>query len=69
LGPHCWRDLVGKKHYKLRSHHMKSLIMHLQNGHTLQAQDDVPEDIREQLQEPQIRPLKCRYRMLTFLQN
>jgi len=22
LGPHCWVDPVGKKHYKLNSHHM-----------------------------------------------
>ncbi|KAH6664497.1 hypothetical protein B0J14DRAFT_621229 [Halenospora varia] len=29
LGPHCWRDPVGKKHYKLKSHHLRSLIMHL----------------------------------------
>jgi hypothetical protein len=49
LGPHCWRDPVGKKHYKLNTHHLKSLIMHVQDGHTLKTHDDVPEDIREQL--------------------
>jgi hypothetical protein len=49
LGPHCWRDPVGKKHYKQNMHHLKSLIRHVQEGHMLQTHDDVPEDIREQL--------------------
>ena len=48
-GPHCWRDPVGKKHYTLNTHHLKSLIMYVQDGHTLQTHDDVPKDIREQL--------------------
>ena len=25
-GPHCWRDPLGKKHYKLQTHHLKALI-------------------------------------------
>ena len=49
LGPHYWRNPVGKKHYKLKSHHLKSLIMHVQDGHTLKTHSDVPKDIREQL--------------------
>ncbi|KAF4625132.1 hypothetical protein G7Y89_g13039 [Cudoniella acicularis] len=49
LGPHCWRDPVGKKHYKLKSHHLRSLIMHVQDGLTLKTHDDIPEEIREQL--------------------
>lgn len=49
LGPHCWRDPVGKKHYKLRSYRLKSLITLVQNSYMLKSQDDVPEDIREQL--------------------
>jgi hypothetical protein len=49
LGPHCWVDPVGKKHYKLNSHHLKSLIMHVQDGHTLETHDDVPQKIRDEL--------------------
>jgi hypothetical protein len=49
LGPHCWRDPVGKSHYKPNTHHLKSLIMYVQYGHTLQTHDDVPKDIREEL--------------------
>jgi hypothetical protein len=49
LGPHCWRDPIGKKHYKLRTHHLKGLIDYVQQGNILQSHDDVPEHIREQL--------------------
>jgi hypothetical protein len=49
LGPHCWRDPFGKRHYKLRTHHLKALVGLVQQGHALKSHDDVPEDIREQL--------------------
>lgn len=49
LGPHCWRDPVGKKHYKLKTHHLKSLIRHVEQGYELQTHDDVPDEIRQQL--------------------
>jgi hypothetical protein len=49
LGPHCWRDPVGKRHYKLRTDHLRSLIRSVKQGHTLISHDDVPEDIRQQL--------------------
>jgi hypothetical protein len=49
LGLHCWRDPVGRKHYKLKTHHLKGLIRHVQHGGQLQTHDDVPEDIRQQL--------------------
>jgi hypothetical protein len=48
-GPHCWRDPVGKKHYPLNTQYLKSLIMYVQDGHTLQTHDDVPKEIWEQL--------------------
>jgi hypothetical protein len=48
-GPHCWRDPFGKKHYKLQTHHLKALIQLVENGHTLNTHNDVPDDIREQL--------------------
>ena len=49
LGPHCWIEPVGKKHYKLRTHHLRSLIEHVQSGEPLRNHDDVPDRIREQL--------------------
>ncbi|KAF2844062.1 hypothetical protein T440DRAFT_410910 [Plenodomus tracheiphilus IPT5] len=49
LGPHCWRDPFGKRHYKLRTHHLKALVGLAQQGHILKTHDDVPDDIREQL--------------------
>jgi hypothetical protein len=32
-GPHCWCDPVGKKHYKLYTHHLTDLVAHVQSGH------------------------------------
>jgi hypothetical protein len=49
LGPHCWRDPHGKKHYKLRTHQLKAMIRHVAQGGQLQSHDDVPEDVRQQL--------------------
>jgi hypothetical protein len=49
LGPHCWVDPDGKKHYKLLTPHLKSLIEYVEQGHTLRSHNDVPEAIREQL--------------------
>ncbi|KAE8440413.1 hypothetical protein EG329_008014 [Mollisiaceae sp. DMI_Dod_QoI] len=49
LGPHCWEDPVGKKHYKLKTHQLKALIRHVEHGGHLRTQDDVPEGIREQI--------------------
>lgn len=48
-GPYCWREPFGKKHYKLRTHHLKTLIELVQQGHVLNSHDDVPEDVRDQL--------------------
>jgi hypothetical protein len=42
LGPHCWRDLNGEKHYILKTHHIKSLIRHVEQGGELQDHRDVP---------------------------
>lgn len=49
LGPHCWRDPVGKRHYKLYPHHLRSLIDFVREGAKLECQDDVPKDVRLQL--------------------
>ncbi|KAF2820762.1 hypothetical protein CC86DRAFT_303961, partial [Ophiobolus disseminans] len=49
LGSHCWRDPFGKRHYKLRTHHLRALVSLVQQGQPIKSHDDVPEDIREQL--------------------
>jgi hypothetical protein len=48
-GYYCWVDPIGKKHYPLNTRQLKSLIMYVQEGHTLDTHDDVPENIREEL--------------------
>lgn len=49
MGPHYWRDAVGKKHYKLRTQHLKSLTDFIAEGYTLQSHADIPEYLREEL--------------------
>lgn len=49
LGPYCWRDPDGKRHYGLKAHHMKSLIRHVEEGGRLETQADVPDMVRQQL--------------------
>ncbi|KAM0293718.1 hypothetical protein ACHAPM_011518 [Fusarium culmorum] len=49
LGPHCWVDTVGKKHYKLKTHHLRALIEHVRLGNTVDSHDDVPPGVRDLL--------------------
>ncbi|TQB67486.1 hypothetical protein MPDQ_005492, partial [Monascus purpureus] len=49
LGPHCWQDLRGKKHYALRSHHLKRLIAFVEKGGALGSHDNVPDSFCEEL--------------------
>ncbi|KAJ5903873.1 hypothetical protein N7504_006256 [Penicillium tannophilum] len=48
-GPHCWVDPMGKKHYPIRSHHIKRLITHVEKGGFLEGHTDVPEAVRDEL--------------------
>jgi hypothetical protein len=48
-GQYCWQDPVGKKHYKIRTHHLKVLVKFVQGGGNLETHDDVPENVRQQL--------------------
>lgn len=38
LGPHCWRDPVGKKHYELTTNNLRSLVHHVEKGDQLNCQ-------------------------------
>ncbi|KMU73143.1 hypothetical protein CISG_03404 [Coccidioides immitis RMSCC 3703] len=48
-GQWCWQDPKQRKHYKLRTTHLTSLIKHVDNGGKLENHQDVPDNIREVL--------------------
>ncbi|PGH16822.1 hypothetical protein AJ79_01466 [Helicocarpus griseus UAMH5409] len=48
-GQWCWQDPKQRKHYKLRTTHLTSLIKHVDDGGKLETHEDVPDDIREAL--------------------
>jgi len=49
LGPHCWRDIAGKKHYRLLTHQLKRLVRYKEEGNKLENHNDVPDDLRQEL--------------------
>ena len=32
LGPYCWIDPLGKKHFQLKTHHLRRLVTHVEKG-------------------------------------
>ncbi|GCB28273.1 hypothetical protein AAWM_11158 [Aspergillus awamori] len=47
---YCWQDPVGKKYYRLRTHHLRKLVRYVeQEGGVIEYHDDVPDNIHEQL--------------------
>ncbi|EHA21861.1 hypothetical protein CBS115989_10927 [Aspergillus niger] len=46
---YCWQDPVGKKHYRLLTHHVKRLARLVERGHTFDTHDDMPIEIRDEL--------------------
>ncbi|KAJ5092277.1 hypothetical protein NUU61_007147 [Penicillium alfredii] len=49
FGPYCWVDPLGKKHYQLKTHHLRRLVTHVEKGGVLEGHKDVPETVREEL--------------------
>jgi hypothetical protein len=49
LGPHCWREPIGKKHYRILTHQLKRLVLYKEEGNKLENHDDVPDDVRQEL--------------------
>ncbi|KAK5069390.1 hypothetical protein LTR51_008640 [Lithohypha guttulata] len=49
LEPYCWQDSRTNKRYKLKSHHLRVLIRHYQDGRPLETHDDVPDELRQQI--------------------
>lgn len=48
-GQYYWQDPNGKKHYKLRSSHMRTLVEYVNQGGVIETHDDIPDSLREQL--------------------
>lgn len=42
---YCWQVPVGKKHFKLLTHHLKRVARFVEDGHILETYDDVTADI------------------------
>ncbi|KAJ5471950.1 hypothetical protein N7539_008519 [Penicillium diatomitis] len=49
LGPYCWLDPVGKKHYQLRTQTLKRLVTYAEKGGVLETHKDVPDEIRDDI--------------------
>ncbi|KAJ6004704.1 hypothetical protein N7540_013073 [Penicillium herquei] len=49
LGPYCWLDPIGKKHYRLRTQTLKRLVTYAEKGGVLDTHKDVPDEIRDEL--------------------
>lgn len=49
LGPYCWLDPMGKKHYRLRTQTLRRLVTYAEKGGVLETHKDVPDEIREEL--------------------
>jgi hypothetical protein len=47
--PLCWRDSLTNKRYKLKTHHLRALVRHVENKNPLYTHDDIPEDLRQQI--------------------
>jgi hypothetical protein len=49
-GQYCWQDPESKKHYRLRTHHMRSLVKYMESKKgVIETHDDIPKNIRDQL--------------------
>lgn len=47
---HCWQDPVGKKHYKLKTHHLRHLVGLVKKKKLkIECHNDVPDEVRQQL--------------------
>lgn len=49
LGPYCWLDLLGKKHYRLRTQTLRRLVTYAEKGGILETHKDIPDGIQEEL--------------------
>jgi hypothetical protein len=64
-GAYCWQDPIGKKHYKLNTHQLESLVRHVQKCFPLETHDDIPEDIQQQLYAEEQQRLNRQHKVTT----
>lgn len=48
-GQYCWQDPDGKRHYNLRTHHMRTLVKYVEQGGVIETHDGIPNNLHEQL--------------------
>ena len=63
LGPYCWLDPMGKKHYQLRTQHLRHLVTYAEKGGVLETHKDVPDAVREELymeEQQRVERQKCK---------
>ncbi|KAJ5737280.1 uncharacterized protein N7483_002405 [Penicillium malachiteum] len=48
-GQYCWQDPEGKRHHRVKTHHLKALVKYVEQGGVLETHADVPDSVREQL--------------------
>lgn len=48
-GQYCWQDPIGRKHYQLETHHLRTLAKYVEQGGILEFHGDIPDNVREQL--------------------
>ncbi|CAG8254824.1 unnamed protein product [Penicillium salamii] len=48
-GQYCWQDPEGKRHHRLKTHHLKALVKYVEQGGVLETHADIPDSVREQL--------------------
>ncbi|KAJ5998521.1 hypothetical protein N7451_006331 [Penicillium sp. IBT 35674x] len=48
-GQYCWQEPEGKRHHRLKTHHLKALVKYVEQGGLLETHEDVPDSVREQL--------------------
>lgn len=46
-GQYCWQDPDGKRHYKLRTNHLKALTKYVLQGGIIETHDDIHESLRD----------------------
>lgn len=49
IGPYCWYDSTTRRRYKLKTHHLRALVRHIERRQSFQSHDDMPDDLRRQI--------------------
>lgn len=40
-GQYCWQDIEGKRHHRLKTHHLKALVKYVEQGGVLETHDHI----------------------------